>query len=158
VYRVLDVYDFARDRWTKGPRMSVGRHHLAAAAVDGNLYAVGGRSNRSLALGDVERYDPRAATWERVASLPLGSGGLEAVAWDGRLIVLGGGDDKIGGWVTPATWSLDPETERWTRLGDMIVPRHGFGATIADGRLYALGGAPCARYGQTPAVESMPLS
>ncbi len=119
---------------------------------------MGGRSNRSLALAVAERFDPARGTWERLEPLPLGAGGLEAVAWRGRLIVLGGGDDGEGRWVTPATWSYSPATAAWSRLPDMNVARHGFGAVIADGRLWALGGSPCARYGRSPAVESIVLA
>jgi N-acetylneuraminic acid mutarotase len=157
VYRVLDVYDFRSDRWTKAPPMPSARHHLGAAAVGGRLYVVGGRSNRSLAMNAVERFDPATGKWEQLEPLPLGAGGLEAVSWDGRLIVLGGGDDGEARWVTPATWSFSPSTGTWSRLADMVVARHGFATAIADGRLYVMGGAPCARYGSTAAVESIAL-
>ncbi len=158
VLRVLDVYDFRTNTWERGPSMGTARHHLAAAAVGGHLYVVGGRSNRSLALSVAERFDPARGTWERLEPLPLGAGGLEAVAWRGRLIVLGGGDDGEGRWVTPATWAYSPAAAVWSRLPDMNVARHGFGAVIADGRLWALGGSPCARYGRSPAVESIVLA
>jgi N-acetylneuraminic acid mutarotase len=157
VYRILDVYDFQTDSWTKAAGMPTARHHLGAAAVDGKLYVVGGRSNRSLALNELERFDPATGKWEQLEPLPLGSGGLQAVSWNGRLLVLGGGDDGEGRWVTPATWSYSPSTGTWSRLADLIVPRHGFAAAIAAGRLYVMGGAPCARYGQTAAVESISL-
>lgn len=158
VVRMLDVYDFRTNTWEHGPSMPTARHHLAAVAVGGRLYVVGGRSNRSLALSAVERFDPATGIWERLEPLPLGSGGLDAVAWRGRVIVLGGGDDGKGRWVTPATWSYSPATGGWSRLADMRVPRHGFGAVIAGGRLYALGGSPCALYGRSPAVESIVLA
>ena len=158
VVRMLDVYDFRTNTWERGPSMPTARHHLAAAAVGGRLYAIGGRSNRSLALSVVERFDPASGTWERLDPLPLGAGGLEAVAWRGRVIVLGGGDDGRGRWVTPATWSYSPATGSWRRVVDMQVPRHSFGAVIAGGRLYALGGSPCALYGRSPAVESLMLA
>lgn len=157
VYRVVDVYDFRSDSWTKAPPMPTQRHHLGAAAVNGRLYVVGGRSNRSLALDTFERFDPETWKWERLEPLPLGSGGLEAAAWNGRLIVVGGGDDGEGRWVTPATWSYTPSTATWSRLADLVVPRHGFAAAIAGGRLYVMGGSPCARYGATAAVESISL-
>lgn len=157
VYRMVDVYDFPTDTWTKAARMPTARHHLAAAAVGGRLYVVGGRSNRSMALDVLERFDPATGKWEQLAPLPLGSGGLEAVGWKGRLLVLGGGDDGEGRWVTPATWSYSPETGTWARLADLVVPRHGFATAIAAGRLWVMGGAPCALYGQTAAVESISL-
>lgn len=158
VYRVLDVYDFRTDSWTRGPSMPTARHHFGAGAVDGRLYAVGGRgSNRSQALNTLERFDPVTGVWERLEPLPQGVGGLQAVGWNGRFIAFGGGDDGDGRWVTPATWSYSPSSGRWTRLADMRVPRHGFAAVVMDGRVYALGGSPCARYGATPAVESLAL-
>lgn len=157
VYRMLDVYDFQTDSWTMAPPMPTARHHLGAAAVDGRLYVVGGRSNRSLALNALERFDPATGKWEQLEPLPLGSGGLEAVSWNGRLLALGGGDDGDARWVTPATWSYSPSTGTWSRLADLVVPRHGFATAIAAGRLYVMGGAPCARYGATPAVESIAL-
>ena len=157
VYRVLDVYDFRSDSWTKAPPMPTARHHLGAAAVDGRLYAVGGRSNRSLAMDAVERFDPATGNWEQLEPLPLGAGGLEAVAWDGRVIVVGGGDDGDARWVTPATWSYSPATGSWSRLADLVVARHGFATAIVGGRLYVMGGSPCARYGTTAAVESIAL-
>lgn len=38
------IYDPARDAWTAGPAMRTPRHGLAAAAVDGVAYAIGGSS------------------------------------------------------------------------------------------------------------------
>jgi hypothetical protein len=158
VYAVLDVYDFRSDSWIKGPSMPTARHHLGAAAVDGRLYVVGGRaSSRSQALDALEAFDPATNRWERLEPLPLGVGGLQAIGWKDQLIVLSGGDDGDGRWVTPATWSYSPSTASWTRLADMHVPRHGFGAVVVAGRVYALGGSPCARYGATAAVESLAL-
>jgi N-acetylneuraminic acid mutarotase len=158
VYGVLDVYDFRTDSWTRGPSMPTARHHLGAAAVEGRLYAVGGRgSHEAQALDALEAFDPSTKRWERLAPLPLGVGGLQAIGWKGRLIALSGGDDGDAQWVTPATWSYSPSTRSWTRLPDMRVPRHGFGAVVLAGRVYALGGSPCARYGATAAVESLAL-
>ena len=157
IFRVLDVYDFETDTWSRGPRMPTARHHFGAAAAGGQLYAAGGRSNRSQELDAFESFDPATGAWERLRPLPQGVGGLQAVSWQDSFIMLGGGDDGEGRWVTPATWSYSPAAGRWTRLPDLQVPRHGFGAVIANGRLFALGGAPCARYGRTAAVESIAL-
>ncbi len=142
IFRVLDVYDFDTDTWTRGPRMPTARHHFGAAAVGGRLYAAGGRSNRSQELDAFESFDPAAGEWTRETPLPQGVGGLQAVSWEDRFIAIGGGDDGKGRWVTPAVWSYSPATGAWTRLPDRKVPRHGFGAVIAGERLYALGGAP----------------
>lgn len=63
------------------------RCRLRMVALDGLLYALGGEC-----LLSVERYDPRADRWSRVAPLPGGSFavGHEAVACGGGLFVSGG--------------------------------------------------------------------
>ena len=151
-FRTLFVYSFREDRWHRATGMPTGRHHTAATALDGKLYVAGGRRGKNLALDTFERYDPRTDSWERLAPLPLGVGGLGLVAAGGRVIAISGGDDADL-WVTPATWAYNPSTNRWTRLGDLGVPRHGFGATVVDGKVYVLGGAPCPLSGRTAVGE-----
>jgi N-acetylneuraminic acid mutarotase len=156
IYGTLEIYDFRTNRWSRGPAMPTPRHHVAAVALGGELYAVGGRGDRDLSLATLERFDPATRRWERLPPLPFGVGDPGAVVARGRLVVLSGGDDAEK-WVTPATWSFDPRTARWSRLSDMILARHGFATAVAGGRIYVFGGAPCARYGRTGATESLDL-
>lgn len=151
-FRTLFVYDFRADRWSHETGMPTGRHHTAAAALDGKLYVAGGRRGTNLALDVVERYDPATDEWERLPPLPMGVGGLGLVAAGGRLIAISGGDDAER-WVTPATWSFDPATSAWTRQGDLGVPRHGFATAVVGDRVYAFGGAPCPLTGRTAVAE-----
>lgn len=151
-FRTLLVYDFRTNQWRQAAEMPTGRHHTAAAALDGKLYVVGGRRGKNLALNAVERYDPRTDSWERLPPLPLGSGGLGLAALDGRLIAISGGDDG-NRWVTPATWSFDPSSNRWTRAGNLGVPRHGFGAAAVANQIYIFGGSPCPLTGRTGVAE-----
>lgn len=151
-FRTLFVYSFQQNRWHRATGMPTGRHHTSAAALDGKLYVVGGRRGENLALGEVERYDPRSDSWERLPPLPLGVGGLGVASVAGRLIAISGGDDG-NRWVTPATWAFDPATNRWTRLGDLGVPRHGFGAAVVADRVYVFGGSPCPLTGRTAVGE-----
>ncbi|WP_420477582.1 Kelch repeat-containing protein [Brevundimonas sp. FT23028] len=52
------IYDPARDAWTAGPDMKTPRHGLAAASVDGAVYAIAGGSvvSGGQAVGVVERF------------------------------------------------------------------------------------------------------
>jgi N-acetylneuraminic acid mutarotase len=154
IFGTLEIYDFRTNHWSRGPAMPTARHHVAAVALGGKLYAVGGRSDRDLSLPTFERFDPATRRWKELPALPLGVGDPAAVVTRGRIVVLSGGDDAEK-WVTPATWSFDPATSRWSRLSDLIRPRHGFGAAVAGGRIYVFGGAPCAGYGRTGATESI---
>jgi N-acetylneuraminic acid mutarotase len=125
--------------------------------LDGQLYAIGGRSVGDFSLDTAERFDPEANGWEELPPLPQGSGGLTATAVNGDIYAVGGGDDNDG-WVTPASWAFDPEDGQWRRLPDLGVPRHGHAAAAANGRIYIFGGAPCEGYGKTNSVESLPTS
>lgn len=156
-YATMEVYDFRTNRWSDGPPMPTARHHLGVAAVGGQLYAVGGRSPTDYSLAAVERFDPETGRWKRVAPLPEGVGGLAVVAAGTRVVAVAGGDD-VDGWVTPAVWALDPAKGSWSRLPDLSVARHGHAAAVARGRIYVFGGAPCAGFGQTASVESLPSS
>src|SRR3972149_11339921 len=55
--------------WSEGEPMPTCRSELAAAELDGWIYAAGGLA-RGGALDAVERYDPAARRWERRAPLP----------------------------------------------------------------------------------------
>ncbi|MFC7379847.1 Kelch repeat-containing protein [Brevundimonas sp. GCM10030266] len=52
------IYDPARDAWAAGPDMKTPRHGLAAAAVDGAVYAIAGGAvvSGGQAVGVVERF------------------------------------------------------------------------------------------------------
>ncbi len=77
-------------RWraVRGPSP---REHLAATALGGKVYALGGRlagldTNRAT----VEAYDPRTNRWNRLPDLPTARGGTGAAAVGGRIVSVGG--------------------------------------------------------------------
>jgi N-acetylneuraminic acid mutarotase len=154
----MEVYDFTTGEWRDGPDLPTRRHHFGLAALDGQLYAVGGRDGSDYALDAVERFDPGTGRWEVLPPLPEGSGALTVTAAGGEVNAVGGGDDdQVAGeaWVSPATWAFDPGRGQWRRAGDLEVPRHGHAAAEFDGRLYLFGGSPCLGLGRTHAVESL---
>jgi hypothetical protein len=61
--------------------------HAALAALDGQLYLVGGRS--------VLRIDPSNGSVLRAATLPQSLTDPNAVTLGGRIVVLGGGTDGV---------------------------------------------------------------
>src|SRR5262249_27768690 len=62
---------------------------LAAAAMDGRLYAVGGRidGNYSRNLASNEAYDPATDRWEQRAPMPTARSGIAAAVLEGRMFV-----------------------------------------------------------------------
>jgi N-acetylneuraminic acid mutarotase len=150
----LEIYDIATRRWSTGPTMPTPRHHAGAAVVGGEFYVVGGRGKDDLSLAAAERFDPVTNRWRSISPLPLGAGGLAAVAVAERVIAVGGGDDDEA-WVTPATWAFDPASDRWQRLADLSVARHGHAAAALGNTAYVFGGAPCPGYAETDSAESL---
>lgn len=147
--------DLRRLRWrvVRGPRP---REHLAATALGGKVYAIGGRrAGYDTNLATVEAYDPRANRWRRLPDLPSARGGTGAAAIAGRIVSVGGesprGTDRI-------VWALRPGTPRWTRLPDLPTPRHGLGVVSLGGRVWVVAGGPEPGLTVSGAVESLTIS
>lgn len=151
---VVEIFDFATERWSRGPDLPTPRHHHGVAELDGKLWAVGGRGDTDVSLDTVEVFDPSSAHWTKGPRLPFGSGGLSLDEVSGKLVAAGGGDDNER-WVTPATWALGPSDASWSRLADLGVARHGHGSAAVGDTLYVFGGAPCPGYGRTASVETL---
>jgi hypothetical protein len=138
-------------RWSQitSANLSVPRAYIAAAELDGYIYAIGGDeviSNTATPLPIVERMDPGqpSPTWQQVASLPWPRGDMGAWAYDtgspyeiaGRIVVAG------GGYPVPDTAALiyNPGTNAWTTFPDMLRPRRNYATAQLNGILYAWGG------------------
>jgi hypothetical protein len=70
--------------------MSTARWGLAAAAVDGKIYAIGGWDGGYLRT--VEEYDPKTDKWRMLAAMPTARAYLAAAAVDGKIYAIGGHD------------------------------------------------------------------
>ena len=140
-------------RWrvARGPRP---REHLAATALGGKVYAVGGRlAGYDTNLATVEAFDPRTNRWiacptsrrreagqvrrrSQVASSPsAASRHRERSEPSGR---------------------FGCSTGRWSRLADLPTPRHGLGVVALGGRVWAVAGGPEPGLTVSGAVESLP--
>jgi N-acetylneuraminic acid mutarotase len=135
------VYDPARDQWTTLPIVPTQRNHLAAAAIGGKMYVVGGRFEagfQSAQSDAMEIYDPKTNTWSHGAPMPKPRGGLNAVEAYGCLHVFGG---EFATGVHPDHDVYNPVTNTWTSLDRMPTPVHGVsGAAFIDGLIYLAGG------------------
>lgn len=90
----LSAYDPATNSWTARKPMPTPRSELAAAVINGKLYAVGGADRFGNALKTVEVYDPGTDTWMSLPPLPQPRQGHAVVAIGKTLYVIGGGNDK----------------------------------------------------------------
>ena len=104
-------------------------------------------------MASVEEFDTVTRRWSAARPLPLAVGAPSGVTIAGSMLVSGGGDDG-GGWVTPTTW-LRRVDGSWRRMPDLIAARHGHGMAALGGSAYVFGGAPCAGYGSTGSIERL---
>lgn len=146
------IYDPARDAWSLGAPIPTPREHLAAVAVDAELYVLAGRRNSlGSARADLEIYDPVADTWRAGPELPYPRGGFDADLLEGAIYVVGGEEPMN---VLRTVDRLDLATATWGPAPDTRVPHHGHGIAALDGRLYVIAGASTPAFGAIDAVES----
>ena len=152
--KTMLALDLRTLRWrvVPGPRP---REHLAATALDGRVYAIGGRlAGYDTNFATVEAYDPRANRWRRLPDLPSARGGTGAAAVGGRIVSVGGESPQ---GTERTVWALRPGASRWLRLPDLPTPRHGLGVVSLGGRVWVVAGGPEPGLTVSGAVESLPV-
>jgi N-acetylneuraminic acid mutarotase len=108
------------------------RNHLAGAALDGKIYAIGGQHlwNEDSPLAEVDAYDPKTDRWTKVASLPQPRSHISSAALvvDGRIVVIGGATTDFNS--VSAIANYNPAANQWrtqTPLpGPLITPISGY--------------------------------
>ncbi|MFH2113908.1 MAG: hypothetical protein ABIJ86_05300, partial [Spirochaetota bacterium] len=121
------------------------RAYAAAAALDGKLYVLGGYSDIDSNSSFRTWVDEATVSangidqWTRRddLALPMGTSGLAAVAYEGRLYIAGGDD---GGEAFHTVYSWSSAEGSWRAETAMEKGRSYFGLVARNGYLYALGG------------------
>jgi N-acetylneuraminic acid mutarotase len=146
--------------WRTAAPMPTKRTEVAAAALDGKIYVIGGFEKPSLGnvlnfsiTPSVEMYDPVTDQWTSKAPLPVGLHHVGIGVVDRRLYVIGGYTKSgLSVWDPVATvHAYDPATDRWTERASMPTARGALSVTEHEGKLYAIGGYD--RKANTSAVE-----
>ena len=135
--------------WHTAASMPTKRTEVAAVALDGKAYVVGGFEKPSLGnvlnfaiTPSVEVYDPATDRWASKAPLPVGLHHVGIGVIDGRLYVIGGyAKSGFTVWNPVATvYAYDPATDSWNERAPMPTARGALSVTEHDGKLYAIGG------------------
>jgi N-acetylneuraminic acid mutarotase len=121
----------AAGAWVTLAPMNVPRQELAAAELDGRVYAVGGLGGRANAN---EIYDVETDTWTLGADLPVGTDHAWAAAHGDRVFVGGGTSNRV--------FSYDPAFDAWTEVASSAFVHGGTpAAAVIGGLVYVAGGA-----------------
>lgn len=133
-------------KWTALAPLPAPRSSHNAAVVGDKLYVVGGWELAGKSPGTWQpatlMYDfkkPQAG-WQEVKELPYKRRALAAAQWSGKLVALGGMDEKAK--ISMRVDFFDPATGAWTKGPDLPgAGMAGFGVSAwnLDGRLYLSG-------------------
>ena len=135
--------------WTQGTPAPTKRTEIAAASLDGKIYAVGGFNRPSIknvldfAISrDVEVYDPVTDSWSVTTPLPEGRHHAGIATLEGFLYIIGG-FTKSGFTVWHAVntvYQYNPTTRTWRERAPMPTARGALGVAVYQNKLYAVGG------------------
>lgn len=135
---VVDVDRFDGMMWSRETTLPEGVNAAAAAAVGDDVYVIGGFAATGNAATDrVRIYNLRTRDWRAGAAMPTARGGIQAVVLNGRIHVVGGGNQFS---VLGAHEAYDPSTNRWQALAPLPTPRGNPALAVLNGKLYAIGG------------------
>jgi N-acetylneuraminic acid mutarotase len=134
-------------RWSARRSALVPRAELVGVAVNGKLYAIGGRSTSGFCplnvCDAVEIYDPVTNEWTMGTPMPTARAGLGAAAVGTKIYVVGGRtrNSPYIGQPLPTLEIYDTVTGSWTTGPPMPTPRMDVYSTVAlDGKVYVIGG------------------
>jgi len=117
--------------WVSLAPMSELRQEMAAAALGGRIYAVGGFAGRANAN---TIYDPSGNSWSVGADLPVMTDHAWTVSVGGRLYEGGGSSNRV--------FAYDPAADRWAEAASSAYVHGGTPvAAVIAGQIYVAGGS-----------------
>ncbi|WP_197526961.1 Kelch repeat-containing protein [Pirellulimonas nuda] len=130
--------------WTALADMPNPRNHMAGAAIDGVVYAIGGQLGGNEGSGnqdDLQAYDPSTDQWTQLADLPIPLGHITAstVVVGGKLVVIAGVTQQSA--QSDRVFSYDPFTDVWSELTALPAKRQSPVAGLVGDRLIVTTGS-----------------
>ena len=138
VLGTVEEYDPATNQWRSCASMPTPRNHLLAAAVNGKIYAIGGRiGSAQITVADdtnvVEEYDRSMDYWADKGRATIRRSGMAGGVYRGKIYLAGGEfQDWEGAKAFCALQSFDPSNGHWETLPRMQLAHHGFAAGFIE--------------------------
>ncbi|QOV91781.1 Kelch repeat-containing protein [Humisphaera borealis] len=129
--------------WESRAAMPNPRNHLAGAAVNGLVYAIGGQHLADEFGGnqvELDAYNPTTNTWTRLADLSVARGHISSsvLVRNGRILVIGG--TVNGDLPSSDIAEYDPATNAWSKLQSLPQGRKTPVAGLIGDKLFVVGG------------------
>ena len=140
---VSGVIPPGKGEWSEAPSLPYIAQYLAAAALGGKVYAVGGGGTQNPGDTRLTMFDPATQMWTSRAPMLVSRAFLGATTAGGLLYAIGGSNATLlGSSSTLASVErYDPGTDAWTMGASMSAARRGLVAGSVNGIIYAAGGA-----------------
>lgn len=131
----VERYDPRADAWTAIADLPTARHALAAVALDGRLYAMGGYGEHERDMCLVESYDPSTGAWRAEAPMQSGRTFFGAAPAKGAIYCLAGRLER-----SPTLEIYRPGEAGRPLIAAPGTDRNRFGMVVIRGGLLAVGG------------------
>ena len=139
--RTAELFDPLTASWKQLASMTSTRTGPGCIALDGKLYAMGGRGDvlaaRNLVLETAEVYDPQTDGWQPLANMSTARCGFMLATVGGKIYAIGGWDDNSA---LDSVEAYDPQLGAWTPVASMSVERSDHATVVIDGKIYTIGG------------------
>ncbi len=129
----------ASAQWYAGPAMPAPRHGAAVAALNGQIYVIGGRDQSGYPIDNAIRFDPATQQWSPAGTLDHGRASGAAFVLNGTMLVSGG--RREDGNIMDDVEEYDPINNTWFEDSECSNEREGHAAFAIGNHAYAFGGA-----------------
>ncbi|EKD65529.1 MAG: kelch repeat-containing protein [uncultured bacterium] len=135
---LLDLDIPSNPSWQKKSDLPTPRGAMAAAYIDGKIYAVAGVSRNRLS-DKLEVYDLETGKWEEMKNAPTKREHLAAAALDGLLYVGAGREQSLSKNLNVLE-VYDPTTDSWRKESPLPTARGGVAGASFNGLFVVAGG------------------
>lgn len=151
VLTTTEVLESGAGGWVPGAQLGTAREHLAATAVDDEVYAIAGHEG-GLATNRDSVEVLRDGDWRDGGRLNHARGGIGAATVQGMPCVTGGEED--GGTIASVECLINGA---WEVVAALEVARHGLAVAALGGSLHVIGGGPEPRLTTSSVHEVVPV-
>jgi hypothetical protein len=125
--------DSVENSWASRAPMHVARAGLGVAAVNGKIYAIGGRTADGV-IGTNEEYDPEMDTWTLKTPMPTPEAGFATAVYQNKIYCIGGSIH------TSVNEVYDPATDTWTTKASIPTATSIYASEVVDDKVYVISG------------------
>jgi N-acetylneuraminic acid mutarotase len=126
----------------KQAKINPGRYGLAAAAINNDVYIIGGSGPGGL-LGKVEKFNVQDQTVVAVTNKLLPRRYHTAQSFEGKIYIIGGvvAGPRFSQIETNRVERYDPKTNEVKKLAPLPTPRSMPASVLYNGKIYVIGGS-----------------